>query len=179
MMRNTLKTAMFKNSRGISLVEAVTALSISAVLAMVIYSFIIFSSKTMRKMTAMQLMQQESSLISEIFMREVRNGTYVSVESNKKPPESDTANITSISINNADSTVRKSFKITGNKFIIDWHGTSPQVICENLWEYADTANTFTVYQNGDHVDFRINLCRTEGDDTLYLSQTVGDVRCKN
>jgi Tfp pilus assembly protein PilE len=169
-----------RRSRGITLVEALTALSISAVLAGVIYSFILFSSKTMRKMTAMQLMQQESSLISEVFMREIRNGTYVSVASTKVPPDKDTANIKSIQIRNADSTARTSFQISGNKFIINWHlGSSAQILCDKLWEGGDTPNRFTVYQNGDHVDFYINLCRTIGDDTLYLSQTVGDVRCKN
>ncbi|MBD3390922.1 MAG: hypothetical protein GF418_02665 [Chitinivibrionales bacterium] len=170
-----------RKADGITLVEALAALAVSGVLAMVIYTFIMFSSKTMRKITAMQLMQQESSVISEVFIRDVRNGSWVSVGDEKGPPPQDTAEVDRIAIRRAsDSAAIASFAIDGAFFIRNWHDVNDtRVLSENLWIGGDESNHFDVFQNGDHVEFYLNLHRTVGDDTVYLSQTVGDVRCKN
>jgi prepilin-type N-terminal cleavage/methylation domain-containing protein len=168
------------NRRGISLVELLTAMAVGSILAGVVYTFIMFSSKTLRKITAMQLMQQESSMISEVFMRGVRNGSFVCVGNDTLPPAADSNNVLNIMVRDADSSEMASFSIENNFFMYNWHlGTNAQILSKNLYELGNTSNHFKVFQQGDHVEFYLNLHRTVGDDTVFLSQTVGDVRCKN
>jgi Tfp pilus assembly protein PilE len=169
---------------GVSFVELLTAVAIAGILGIVIYTFIVFSSGTVRRITAMQLMQQESSVITEVFMRDVRNGSYVCVGSTPLPPEFDTSGITNITIRGTDSTgadsvILVSLTIAGEKFIRATNNTDSTMLTSSLWANPDRPNCFKVFQNGDHVEFSLNLQRTSGDDTLFLANIVGDVRCKN
>jgi len=168
------------NKRGVTLVEVLTAMAVGAIISALVYSFIMISSKSMRTIAAIQLMQQESSLISEIFMRTVRNGSFVTVGTDTVPPKTDTAGVTEISI---FSPRGKQSSISIDKetiyFVEDWSAnTQAKILSNHLWQGAGP-NSFTVYPNGDHVSFTLNLFRTVGDDSLFLSHTVGDIRCKN
>lgn len=182
MRHSGLQAFSITDRKGISLVELLVAMVVAAMLGMVIYTFIMFSSKSLRKITAMQMLQQEGTVVSEFFKREIRNGSYITVGAiDTEPPQNDTTPVYEIRVHDPAGSIRASFAIQNNHFIANWHAalTDQRILSEHVWEGADTATAFMVFKHGEHVRFHLNLFRSVGDDTLFLSQMVGDVRCKN
>lgn len=101
MRRLTLTFTM--NERGATFVEVLVAGGIGVVVAGAIFYFVSFAGQGTQQIQTLQQLEQGSSLITELFMRTVRNGTYVCAGTQSTAPASDTDNLAEITVRNKDS----------------------------------------------------------------------------
>jgi hypothetical protein len=184
MHKRTPIRAFLRCETGVSLTELLVSASVALVLGMLIYTFIMFSSKSLRKVLAMQMLQQEGTTIAEIFRSKVRNASYVTVgyDDPPEPPTKDTSFVYSIRLFDVNGTIIGNFDISDEVLYMDYYlfdQDKDKVLTKNLWVGGDPPTYFKVFKHGNHVEFHLNLYKSLGDDMLFLAEIVGDVRCKN
>ena len=173
-----------KNTKGITLVELIITLIIAAFLGMAVLTFVNISAKTTDEMSAQQVLQQESSMISEHFCRYVRRGVTVSGWRHGAfiIPEDDTIQVEYIRVNYPDSSYNLEFKIDGDlgELQIIKGTNKPQNISTRLCTAENTTSFFIVYPpNGKGVTLTLTLEYKTNRKTHIYTTTIGSVRCKN
>jgi prepilin-type N-terminal cleavage/methylation domain-containing protein len=182
---NKIQALHGRKRNGMTLIEVVVASAITLILTAVIYSFFVYSSKSVRRLTAMQLLQQESAVVAERFMREVRNGSFICAGDLTAAPSADTDYVLAIRIRNSSNNLSTGIVKNGAALqIVKYNASNTEIsredLTNHLWRPTTSDSThFTVFQNGEHAVLRLYMRRPMGGDTLYLTQTIGDVRCKN
>ena len=121
------------------------------------------------------MLEQESSLITEMFMRQVRNGAFVCAGSATTPPSADTDNVANLTIRAADSSVAHTFGISGDSLTMDGNKYLTAYLCK----YKSPVSHFKIFQNGNTVQLYLSMFLLNGTDSILYTQTIGDVRCKN
>lgn len=165
-----------KNSKGLSLVEVIVTAIIGVIVAAAILTFINITGNTTNEMAAMQVLMQESSMISEQFLRLVRRGTTVSTD-NGTTPENGTLPAKHIKINYTDDSSIE-FKITKNTFQII-EGDETRNISTRLCSADTLQSGFTIQPYGRGVTLTLALEYSTQKDTYIYTTTTGSVRCKN
>lgn len=162
-----------KNESGFTLVETLVAGVLVAIVAGSIYVFVSFASDSVKDLFVRQQLQQESSYVAEVFMREVRNGNMVTAGTDTVPP-ADTIRTQTITIRNPDKTVRTRFSISGDTLMQG--GT--KLLSPYLCTYGAPSN-FVIHGGGGTVDFLLSMEKRLGDRTYKYTRVLGGVRCKN
>ncbi len=161
------------NKKGLTLIELIVASTIAAVVGLGIFFFSSFAGESIRDLLTRQQLQQESSYVAELFMREVRNGNFVAVTGSTNPP-SDTVRTQTITIYNADKTERTRFTISGDTLLQG----GAKMLSPYLCTYGAPSN-FLIHGGGGSVDFFLSMDKMVGDRTFKYTQVIGGVRCKN
>ena len=164
-----------KNDKGATLVEVLVAGMVGVIVIGGIYFFVRVSGGQTSIMAAQLKLQQESSLISELFMRSIRKSNHICVDMNTTTPISDIDDVTMIRTFDADGVLIDKFEIstTSLKLNDDFYLTS------YLCLFKTPATHFKVFQNGKHIELYLSLYQKVHGEDIYLTQTIGDVRCKN
>jgi Tfp pilus assembly protein PilE len=168
--------AMHANQKGITLVELIVTSAVTVVVAGAILYFVSFTGDGTNQIRAMQQLEQESAIISELFLRNVRNGNYICANADLLPPNANVDNLTKITIRAGDEahTAVATFEISGSSLLLN----GSQYLTAYLAELK-TPSHFKVFQNGKHAEFYLCMSKKVGNDIIDYTQTIGDVRCKN
>ena len=164
-----------KNDKGVTLVEVLVAAMVGVVVIAGIYLFVHVSGGQTAIMAAQLKLQQESSLITELFMRSVRKSSYICVGNGTTPPTSDIDDVTTISTFDADSVRIDKFEFFINSLKLNDNFFLTSYLCI----FKTPASHFKVFQNGKHAELYLSLYQKVHNKDIYLTQTIGDVRCKN
>ncbi len=167
--------ADIRNERGATLVEVLVASGIALLAAGAIFYFVSFAGQGTQQLQSLQQLPQESSLITEAFMRNVRNGTFVCAGSQTTAPASDTDNLSQITIRNKDSAVVATFGIVNDSLTLNGTLYHSGYLC---WFKSPTSH-FKIFQNGKTAECFLSMFAAIGADTTYYTQTIGEVRCRN
>jgi hypothetical protein len=160
---------------GFTLVEALVAGTVGLVVAGTIFYAANLASSGMQDIQAQQQLEQESSLITETFVRAVRNGNYICVGNATASPGADTDNVASITVRAKDSTVATTFTISGDSLQMNGN----RYLTGYLSRYRTPLSHFKVLQNGKTALCYLSMIQVLGSDTTYYTQTIGEVQCKN
>ena len=166
---------LIKNDKGITLVEGLVATLVGIVVIAGIYLFVHVSGGQTAVMAAQLKLQQESSLINELFMRSVRKSSYICVGNKTTTPTSDIDNVTTIRTFDADSVLIDKFEFFINSLKLN----DNFYLTAYLSTFKTPASHFKVFQNGKHAELYLRLYHKVHGKEIYLTQTIGDVRCKN
>lgn len=166
-----------KNDKGVTLVEVLVAAIIGVIVVAGIYFFVHVSGGQTSVMAAQLKLQQESSLISELFMRSIRKSSYICVGNSTTAPAGDIDSVTEIRTFGVDSLPIDKFTIASNVLKLNDNKYLTSYLCE----YKTTSNIshFKVFKDGKHAEFYLSMYIPIQGDTIYLTQIIGDVRCKN
>ena len=163
------------NEQGATFVEVLVAGGIGVVVAGAIFYFVSFAGQGTQQVQTLQQLQQGSSLITELFMRTVRNGTFVCAGTQSTAPASDTDNLSQITIRSKDSAVVATFGIANDSLTMN--GT--KYLTSYLCGYRTPLSHFKVFQNGTTAECFLSMFAATGLDTTFYTQTIGEVRCRN
>jgi Tfp pilus assembly protein PilW len=161
--------------RGITLIELMVASAVGLVVVAAVFAVVTYAGIGTQRLKSVQQLQQESALVSEVFMRTVRNGNFVCVGNATAAPTADAAAVAAITIRGKDSSVVAEFGIDNDSLEMNGNRYLTAYLCR----FRTPASHFTVFQNGKHVAFYLSMFKAQGGDTTYYTQTIGDVRCKN
>jgi hypothetical protein len=167
--------ALLKNRKGVTLVELLVSGIVALVVVGAVFYFVSYSGEGTKQIAAVQQLQQESALISEVFMRNVRNGNFICVGTSTTAPTANTSGISTITIRDKSGNPVTTFGIIGDSLAMN----GVKYLTSYLCKFRLPASNFTVYQNGKNADFFLSMYKVLGDDTIYYTQVIGDVRCKN
>ena len=181
-IKQNIKTMHSKttNTKGVTLVEVLITLIITAFLATAVLAFVNISGKTTDELAAQQVLQQESSMISEHFLRYVRRGSTVAGWENGAfiIPNNDTLDTKYIRINYPDPNDNIEFQITTNTMQVTEGGTTRN-ISTRLCAAQNSSSIFTIHPNGKGVKLTLTLEYATKKTTHLYTTTTGNVRCKN
>jgi hypothetical protein len=163
------------HERGLSLVELLVSSVVGLVVFGAIFTLISLTGRSTKQIAALQQLAQESTLISEKFVRSVRNGNVICTGASTAAPSADTNNVSQITIRNASLTALYSYGISGDSLALDGSKYRTGYTCQ----FRSPASHFKVFQNGKHVEFYLSMYKVVARDTISYTQTTGDVRCKN
>lgn len=168
-----------KKNKGITLVEILVTAMIGVIIAAAVISFINITGKSTDEMAALQVLQQESSMITELFLSTVRSGSSVS-DGSGAVPENDTLRTDPAHIIISYPTPKSDveFKIEDNIIQIIQDG-NPQNISTRLCTADDTKSSFTIQRYGRGVKLILTLEYTRKNKNYRYTTTTGSVRCKN
>ena len=169
------------NTKGITLVEVLITLIIAAFLAAATLAFVNISSKSTDELAAQQVLQQESSMISELFLRYVRRGSKVAGWDGSAfiIPTTNPLDVKRIKVNYPDPTKIVEFQIFDNMMQIT-EGTRTRNVSTRLCTAKNTKSIFTIAPpNGKGVRLTLTLEYTTKITTHLYTTTIGSVRCKN
>ena len=169
------------NTKGITLVEVLITLIIAAFIAAATLTFVNISGKSTDELAAQQVLQQESSMISERFLRSVRRGESVGEMKggNCIIPESiPIDDVTHIRINYPNQNNNIEVQIVANMMQIT-EGGKTRNISTRLCTADISASTFTIQPFGRGVKLILTLEYTTKKDKHTFTTTIGSVRCKN
>jgi hypothetical protein len=167
--------SVIKSSKGVTLVELLVTSAVTLIVVGGVFFFVSYSGAGMKQIATLQQLEQESALISELFMRTVRNGTIICVESGMSAPNENTFNVSAITIRDKSNNAIASFGIKGDSLTMN----ASKYLTSFLCRFKIPASNFTVYQNGKNADFYLSMYKIAGQDTAYYTQVIGGVRCKN
>ena len=168
-----------QNTKGITLVELLVALIIGAFVAGAVLTFVSISGKSTDEMAALQVLQQESSMISERFLRSVRGGSTVSAMKGGSwtLPDSSTLDATHIKVNFPNPADDIEFKIVNNEMQII-KGSTTRNISTRLCS-SKNPSTFAVQPFGQGVQLTLTLEYARKETKHIFTTTIGSVQCKN
>jgi prepilin-type N-terminal cleavage/methylation domain-containing protein len=169
------RNGMLKNNRGFTLMELMVAGTVGVIVAGTIFYTVSFAGNGTRQVQVLQQLQQESSLVTEMFLRTVRNGDFICVGNATGAPTQDTNNVASITIRARDSSVAATFGISSDSLRMN----GSRYLTGYLCLFRSPVSHFKVFQNGKSVECYLSMFNIIGDDTVYYTQTIGRVRCKN
>ena len=174
----------FQNTKGLTLIEVLVTAIIGAIVASAIVTFINITSSSTGEMAALQVLQQESSMISELFLRKVRAGKSIwhfseSEDCFKEPGGTEVDNISRIRVNYQNSDDDIEFKIDDedNTFKI-LENKNESNISTRLCG-SGSASKFTIQPFGEGVQLKLALEYGRKGETYTYTETIGSVRCKN
>ncbi len=169
-----------KNTKGVTLVEVLVTGMIGAVVAAAVVVFVNISGAATDQMAALQVLQQESSMISELFLRTVRSGKNVGEFITKDTclvPGSSPLKTDNILIVYPDPNNNIQIKISDNKMELIKADTVTNVstrLCT-----TEDPSTFTIQPYGDGIRLALTLEYARKEETHTYTTTIGSVRCKN
>lgn len=160
---------------GATLIEVLVAGSIGLIVAATIFYSVSIAGQGTQQLQAMQQLQQESSLITELFTRTVRKGDFVCVGSATTAPTADTNNLSQITIRAKDSSVVATFGISSDSLQMNGNRYLTGYLCH----YRNPLTHFEILPNGKTAECYLSMIQLFGNDTVYYTQTIGEVQCKN
>ena len=168
-----------KNTKGLTLVELLVSLIIGAFVAGAVLTFVSISGRSTDEMAALQVLQQESSMISERFLRSVRGGSTVCAmkDGNCTIPGNTTLSATHIRVNFPNPADDIEFKIVNNEMQII-KGSTTRNISTRLCS-SKNPSTFAVQPFGQGVQLTLTLEYARKETKHIFTTTIGSVRCKN
>ena len=173
--------SQLKNTNGVTMIEVLVTAIIGAVVAAAVVVFVNISGTATDEMAGMQVLQQESSMISELFLRTVRSGRRVGKFVTKDSclvPGNDTLITDEILIIYPNPNNNIQIKISGNKMeMIKANGTTKNVstrLCT-----TEDPSTFTIQPYGEGIRLALTLEYARKEKTHTYTTTIGSVRCKN
>jgi Tfp pilus assembly protein PilW len=161
--------------QGATFIEVLLAGVIGLLVTGAIFYFVNFAGQGTQQIQALQQLQQESSLITELFSRNLRNGTFVCAGSQASAPTADTDNLTQITVRKKDSTVLATFGIANDSFSMN--GT--RYLTAYLCGFRSPLSHFKIFQNGKTAECFLSMFTSTGSDTVFYTQTIGELRCRN
>ncbi len=168
-----------KDKKGVTLVELLVTSVIGVIIAGAVFSFVTFSGKATDEMTALQVLRQESSMISEVFMRKVRLGTGVCEVDGDGcvVPGDNTEEASHIRVYSQGGT-NIEFRISGGNTILEMkEGVgSFRNISGRL---GNSGSKFIIQPFGYGVQLQIILESKVYNKSYIYTETIGSVRCKN
>lgn len=178
-MNNLNQTYHLKNQNGVTLVELLVTSVISVIIIGAVIVFTKVYGWTTEDMTALQILQQESSVIAELFIRTVRKGDYVCEFGAADCPNSDGLQDTTshIAISNIDGSTTE-FKISGNNLSYGTVGNFKNV-STRLLNVAGNKSSFVIMPLSRGATLIFTLILVQDNDTITYTETVGSVLCKN
>lgn len=178
-MKTLIIYSNLKNQNGITFVELLVTTVISVAILGAVLVFTKVYGWTTEDMTALQILQQESSVISELFMRTVRKGDYACAFGAAECPDGTGVPDTTshIIITNYDGTTTE-FKISGSNLQYSTSGSFKNV-STRLLNVADQNSSFIVMPLSRGATLAFTLILIQGNDTVSYTETVGSVLCKN
>lgn len=178
-MKNIITAYCLKDRKGVTLIELLVTSVISVILLGAIIVFVKVYGWTTEDMTALQILQQESSIISELFMRTVRKGDYVCAYGAADCPNSTGLPITTshIMITNTDGSTME-FRITGNNLSYGTAGNYKNV-STRLLNVEGQNSSFVIMPLSKGATLIFTLVLIQDNDTVTYTETVGSVLCKN
>lgn len=173
------KTYKAKNEKGVTLIELLVTSVVSVILVGAVIVFIKVYGWTTEDMTALQILQQESSIISELFMRTIRKGDYVcSYGAAECPNSTGISDTTShIVITNRDGSI-KEFRMSGNNLSYGTVGNYKNV-STRLLNVEGQNSSFIIMPLSKGATLIFTLVLIQNSDTITYTETVGSVLCKN
>lgn len=172
-----------KKQSGFTLLEAVISAVIAAVIMASVFTFVSFTGETTRIMEIQQRLKQESAVMTEAIIREIRRGQYITSGNNTET--NDTMDVTTDTINvyMKDGTATR-ISFANQKLIFQELNTSGTVVSTDTISYFDTqlklSSQFTVKQNGDKAEFSLDMSVTDSENKEFTySITNGNVKCRN
>ena len=165
---------LLNNRKGFTLVELLVTSIIALVVVSEVFYFVSYAGGGTKKVIILQQLEQESALISDVFMRTVRNGNIICVGNSTTAPAADSST-TRITIRDKRDSVVASFGIVGDSLSLNGNKYLTSYLCN----FKSPVSNFKVYQNGKNADFFLSMYKITGQDTVYYTQVIGDVRCKN
>lgn len=168
------------NNRGVTFIEMIVTTIIGAIILAGVAVFINTYSWTTKDMTALQILQQEGSVISEKFMRDVRKGIAIHDLTSGTPVvpgESVITDATHIRIIFKDSSIQE-FKMDGNILSVG-SGSNFKNVSARLANVDSTASSFSIMPFGEGVTLIFTLELNRSGETIQYTETIGSVRCKN
>jgi prepilin-type N-terminal cleavage/methylation domain-containing protein len=160
---------------GFSLIELMITGIISAVIAGSVVAFISFADDMTRETIGLQQLQQESSLIGEKLLRDVRKGAEVCVGTDTEAPPNAVDNVQSITIRDINGSVIASYALSGNELLID----NAVYVTSHLCKFGNSSKFKVLAAGEEGVEFTAVLYKTFPSDTVYYTETIGEVRCRN
>jgi len=164
-----------RSERGATFVEVLIAGGIGIMVAGAIFYFVSYAGQGTQQIQTLQQLEQGSSLITELFTRTVRNGTYVCVGSQTVAPSADTDNVSQITIRSKDSAVVATFSIVNDSLTMN--GT--RYLTSYLCGFRSPLSHFKVFQNGTTAECFLSMFSVNSLDTTFYTETIGEVRCRN
>ncbi len=175
---------MLTNNRGLTLVEVLVTGIISVIIMGATVSFITFSGRATDQINALQVLQQESSMISELFFRTVRNRNHiVAIGSGGTEIRADTIDIigaTHIRVKDQQGLFSHTdFRIRNNVLeISDSANGSFRPISTRLC-IAENPSNFNIVSAGMRAQLQLTLEHTIDGTAHSYTTTLGGVRCQN
>ncbi|MBN1131149.1 MAG: prepilin-type N-terminal cleavage/methylation domain-containing protein [Chitinispirillaceae bacterium] len=170
-----MKTIHANNRSGVTLVEVIIAGTVTAVVLGLIFYAVSFSGTATSRMMALQRLQLESSLISELFKQNVRNGSFICAGTGSAAPTADVDNLTDITVRNSDGSQAAYFRINGTTLEMN----NSRYLTSYLCDFSTPATHFKVFQNGKQAEFYLSMYTTAGGEPIHYTATIGGLRCKN
>ena len=164
-----------KNNQGVTLIEVLITGIIASIVITGIYIFVDFSGEKTAEITALMKLQQESSVISEMFMRSIRKANHICVGTSTTAPNADMDNELIITTRDSNGASIDKFEISTNSLKLNDNVYLTSYLCT----FNTPASHFKVFLNGKHIEFYLSLYKNVHGRDIYLTQTIGDVRCKN
>lgn len=176
-MKNLIR--YIDNEKGVTFIEALVTAIIGTIVIGGVSVFIGTYSWTTKEMTALQILQQESSMISELFTRNVRKGRFVCIPGATDCPDNNgiAKTATSIQIHNVDGTILE-FKISGNTLSFG-SGANFRNVSTRLASVDSLNSSFEVMPLGIGATLAFILELDMNGDTIQYTETIGSVLCKN
>lgn len=160
------------NHQGVTLVEALVTLILSSIVFGGIF-FVVSEYHDMieENLTAQQL-QQEGAIITETVSRTVRNGKYVTINTDVTAPDVLRDTIKSINVyypggGSANLQIKNSTLMKDNVPIVAFSCDLTDETC------------FKVFPNGSRISFSISLEKVLNNKTYTYTNINEEVRCKN
>jgi type II secretory pathway pseudopilin PulG len=174
---------MAYNKKGITIVEALVASIISAILMGAIVSFVSFSSRATDQINALQVLQQESSMISELFFRAVRNGNKVVQMNGGAEVEAGSTGINGAShirVKGAIGLLKDiDFRIINNTLEIDDSANGIYRTASTRLCIARNPSSFNISPYSKGAQIELTLEDTISGTPYTYTTTLGGVRCQN
>ncbi len=170
-----MKKNIININRGVTLVELLVTLAISTIVVAGVFSIVTFSGTKTSQINALQQLQQESSLISELFTRNVRNAAFVAAGTGTTAPLVQT-NANSITTRATDGTIVSQFSFANNQFIMNGNPVLTSYRCAVA---GPPASGFIIFPNGTYVQLNLSLSTVINNENVNYTITVGGVRCRN
>lgn len=171
------KSDRFLNSRGVTLVELMVTGVAGAVVVGAVFFFVNNTGNGINRIRALQQLQQESSLITGFFERNVRSGHVVCQYDSATPPvtgDVDNVPIITIRQNNTAGTPIATFQLSGDSLLVN----GSRYVSSYLVKIKSGSH-FKVFKDGNHAEFFFTLSKKIGNEDVEYTQTTGGAQCKN
>lgn len=171
---------MARDEKGLTIVEALITGIISAIVLGAAFTFVTFSGRGTDQINALQVLQQESSMISELFFRAVRNGSQVVEINSGNEIKADSVAITDVNHIRIKGAQDVDFRINNNMVEIDDNGDGNFRIVSTRLCTAESPNSlFNVMPYSRGAQIQISLQHSINDIPYTYTTTLGGVRCQN
>jgi len=170
-----------KNKNGVTLVEVLVTGMIGAVVAAATVTFVNISGRSTDEMAALQVMQQESSMINELFLRKVRGGQSIcNMESGMcVKPDSTAVGSSYIRISYPNPNDNIEFKIANTMLTMITLSTGKTQNLSTRLCTTENPSAFLIQPFGESVQLTLTLEYARKNKNYTYTTTIGSARCKN